>query len=49
MTPIEAFSVIDQTLASQKLTLTPAEFARFLQAMQILADALQKEKTTSEP
>lgn len=49
MNPIQAFSVIDQILASQKLTLTPPEFSRFLQAMQIVADALQKEKATFEP
>lgn len=49
MNPIQAFSVIDQILASQKLTLTPPEFSRFLQAMQIVSDALQKEKATPEP
>lgn len=48
MTPIEAFSVIDQTLANQKLTLTPPEFARFLQAMQIVAEAIQKQSTPQD-
>ena len=48
MKPLEAFSVIDQILANQKLTLTPPDFSRFLQAMQVVADALQKESTTQD-
>lgn len=49
MKPLEAFSVIDQILASQKLTLTPPEFSRFLQAMQTLALVVQPTADEASP
>lgn len=40
MTPAQAFTCIDQLLATQKLTLTPPEFAQFLKAMETLHQSL---------
>lgn len=41
MKPAEAFAYIDHLLSSQKLTLTPPEFARFMEAMQVLHQTIQ--------
>ena len=42
MTPAQAFICIDQVLASQKLALTPPEFAQFLKAMETLHESIVK-------
>jgi hypothetical protein len=48
MNPIQAFSVIDQLLAAQRLSLTPPEWHKFSQAMQIVAEAIQKQSTLQD-
>lgn len=49
MTPKEAFGIVDQILANHKLTLTPPEWMRFMQAMQILALSVQPPPSTESP
>lgn len=46
MKPAEAFAFIDHLLSSQKLTLTPPEFARFMEAMQVVHKAIQTPEKT---
>jgi hypothetical protein len=48
MKPLEAFSFIDQLLAAQRLSLTPPEWHKFSQAMQIVAEAIQKQSTLQD-
>ena len=46
MKPAEAFAYIDHLLSSQKFTLTPPEFARFMEAMQTLHQVIQTPEKT---
>lgn len=49
MSPKEAFTFLDQCLSTAKITLTPPEWMRFIQAMQTLALVVQPTADEASP